>query len=93
MLSIDNQEGVVKLDQTGDVKMLQLKYLLGRTKYAYLYLGKWIKEFIPGRLPSPEYQSPPAKKSRVSDLFADFEDPQPGTSSASPLKDNEPETF
>ena len=27
LLSIDNQEGVVKLDQTGDVKMLQLKYL------------------------------------------------------------------
>ena len=50
-------------------------------------IDKWIKEFIPGRLPSPEYQSPPAKKSRVSDLFADFEDPQPGTSSASPLKD------
>lgn len=27
LLSIDTQEGVVKLDQTGDVKMLQLKYL------------------------------------------------------------------
>ena len=27
LLSIDSQEGVVKLDQTGDVKMLQLKYL------------------------------------------------------------------
>ena len=27
LLSIDNQESVVKLDQTGDVKMLQLKYL------------------------------------------------------------------
>ena len=27
LLSIDSQEGVVKLDQNGDVKMLQLKYL------------------------------------------------------------------
>jgi len=27
LLSIDSQEGVVKLDQSGDVKMLQLKYL------------------------------------------------------------------
>lgn len=27
LLSIDCQEGVVKLDQNGDVKMLQLKYL------------------------------------------------------------------
>jgi transcription elongation factor SPT5 len=27
LLSIDSQEGVVKLDHSGDVKMLQLKYL------------------------------------------------------------------
>lgn len=27
LLSIDSQEGVVKIDQTGDVKMLQLRYL------------------------------------------------------------------
>ena len=27
LLSIDSQEGVVKLDQNGDVKMLQLKFL------------------------------------------------------------------
>ncbi len=27
LLSIDSSEGVVKLDQSGDVKMLQLKYL------------------------------------------------------------------
>lgn len=27
LLSIDSQEGVVKLDPSGDVKMLQLKYL------------------------------------------------------------------
>ena len=27
LLSIDSQEGVVKLNPSGDVKMLQLKYL------------------------------------------------------------------
>lgn len=27
LLAIDTQEGVVKLDQSGDVKMLQMKYL------------------------------------------------------------------
>ena len=27
LLSIDSQEGVVKLEPSGDVKMLQLKYL------------------------------------------------------------------
>ena len=27
LISIDGQKGVVKLDENGDVKMLQLKYL------------------------------------------------------------------
>ena len=31
LLSIDSQEGVVKLDQNGDVKMLQLKYFCKNT--------------------------------------------------------------
>jgi len=31
LLSIDCQEGVVKLDQSGDVKLLQLRYLCKAT--------------------------------------------------------------
>ena len=36
LLSIDSQEGVVKLDHSGDVKMLQLKYLLRHVQKEFL---------------------------------------------------------